>query len=214
MVTRRGFVSWLSSLAAIVGLGTRATRVSAASSEKSPQSNSLDPATIAALAAAVLPTELGADGFNRVGREFSQWIGAYRTGVELVHPYGSTELRNTGESPLNRWRGQLGALDEQARQRHQRPFSALSVVQRRDLVTAAIAADRPNRLPDPLDGSHVALALMAWYFATPDAINRCYNARIDRNQCRPLVNAARQPLPMADGRRATTDGRRETGDGR
>ena len=199
MVTRRGFVSWLSGLAATIGLGARARRASAASRAEPPQPTSIDPATIAALAAVVLPTELGTDGFNRVGREFTQWIGRYRAGVELVHPYGSTELRNTGESPLNRWRSHLATLDQQARQQHQRAFTALTVVQRRDLVTSAIAADRPNRLPDALDGSHVALALMAWYFATPDAINRCYNARIDRYQCRPLVNAPRLPLPMADG---------------
>ena len=29
-----------------------------------------------------------------------------------------------------------------------------------------------------------------------EATNLCYNAKIDRNQCRPLVNAPRQPLPI------------------
>jgi hypothetical protein len=200
MLSRRTFISWLSGVGAALGLGVLAKDGSAtpATPVLPGQSSSLDPAVVASLAAAVLPSELGESGFTRVGREFSEWIGAYRAGVELVHPYGSTQLRNTGESPLNLWRAHLAALDQQARQQHQRSFNALTVAQRRELVTAAISADRPNRLPDPLDGSHVALALMAWYFASPDAINRCYSARIDRNQCRPLVNAPRQPLPLSN----------------
>jgi hypothetical protein len=196
------FVSWLSAIAATLGVGARARTGSAAStSHFGQQSGSLDPVVVASLAAAVLPSELGDDGFGRVGREFSQWISGYRAGVEVVHPYGSAELRNTGESPLNRWRGQLSALDQQARQQHQRAFAALTLAQRRDLVTAAIAADRATRMPDPLGANHVALALLSWYFASPDATDRCYHAQISRNQCRPLVNASRQPLPLANGGR-------------
>jgi hypothetical protein len=63
-------------------------------------------------------------------------------------------------------------------------------------------------MPEPLDANHVALALVAWYFSTPDANDLCYQARIERNQCRPLINAPREPLPLArDGGRATRDGR-------
>jgi hypothetical protein len=206
MASRRTFLKWLSAIAGMFGLGVR-PRTGSAAPPVSPQSNSLDAAVVAGLASAVLPSELGDAGFARVGREFSQWIGGYRAGVEVVHPYGSTELRTTGESPLNRWRDQLAALDQQARQQHQRGFTALTAEQRRDLVNAALAGDRTNRLPEPLDANHVALALVAWYFASPDAINRCYNAQIDRNQCRPLVNAPRQPLPLRDGRRGMGNGR-------
>ena len=205
MLSRRSFLGWMSALGASLGIGIRPR--SASNVGVRAQSTSLDPAVVASLAAAVLPSELGEAGFTRVGREFSGWIGGYRVGAEVVHPYGSAELRKTGESPMNRWRGQLTTLDQQARQRHQRAFVDLNVAQRRDLVTAALAADRINRMPDPIGANHIALAVLSWYFSSPDATDRCYNARIGRNQCRPLVNAPRQPLPLAGNGNSSGIGR-------
>lgn len=209
MLSRRTFVSWLSGVGAALGFGARARVVDAKSrDEVAPeQGAALDSAMLSRIAEVVLPSELGPDGFDRVSRAFTAWAAGYKPGVELVHPYGSATLRDTGASPAGRWRGQLSALDRDARQNHQRGFTSLTRDQRRELVTAAISAERTNRMPDPLEAGHVALALVGWYFATPDAIDLCYRARIGRNQCRPLVNAPRQPLPLVDGRRATGDGR-------
>jgi hypothetical protein len=163
------------------------------------------------LAEVVLPSELGESGFGRVGRDFTQWVSGYRAGAELVHPYGSTELRTTGASPTGRWQAQLATLDRQARAQHQRGFAAIPLDQRRELVKAVMDAERPNRLPNPLDANHVAIALMAWFFTSPEANDLCYQSRIGRNQCRPLVNAPRQPLPLAGrGRSATGGGDRLT----
>lgn len=205
MVSRRTFLGWLSGLGAALGLAKRG-RFAYAAAETTQQTGALDPVSLTAVAAAVLPGELGNGGFARVAREFTQWIEGYRPGAEIVHPYGSADIRTTGPSPVGRWRSQLGALDQQARQQHRAAFSALTVAQRRALVTAAIDADRPTRLPDPIAANHVGLALVAWYFASPDAVDRCYNARIGRNQCRPLVNAPRQPLPLASNARAPQSG--------
>ena len=209
MLSRRTFVSWLSGLGAALGVGVRVRQVDAKPRlEAGPEQGApLDNAMLSRIGEVVLPGELGQDGLVRVSRAFSQWVADYRPGVELVHPYGSTTLRETGESPAGRWRAQLAALDREARQKHQRGFSALTRDQRRELVTTAIAAERTNRMPEPLDAGHVALALVAWYFATPEAVDLCYQSRIGRNQCRPLVNAPRQPLPLVDGRRGTGDGR-------
>jgi|SRR5688572_22931514 len=208
MLSRRTFVSWLSGVGAALGLGARA-RLAQASSPGSapPQSSSLDATMVTRIAEVVLPAELGADGFNRVSRGFTRWVAEYRPGVEVVHPYGSTNLRQTGESPATRWRAQLGALESEARAKHQRRFGALTREQRGELVTAALVAGRANRLPEPLDADHVALALLAWYLASPEANDLCYGKRIGRNQCRPLVNAPREPLPLLDGGRGTGDGR-------
>lgn len=202
MLSRRTFVSWLSGLGAAFGvIGRSRPGLAVEASATGPiQSNSLDAVLVARLGEVVLPTELGDAGVSRVAREFTQWIGGYRPGVEVVHPYGSSELRNTGESPAGRWRAQLATLEQESRQKHQRGFAALSIAQRRELVTAAISSERANRMPQPLDANHVALALVAWYFGSPDAIDRCYQAQIGRNQCRPLVNAPRQPLPLANRR--------------
>jgi hypothetical protein len=209
MLSRRRFVSWLSSLSAALGIGVRPRMGMGVASDGfgAGRSTTLDPATIARLAEVVLPSELGEAGFAQAGREFTRWIGGYREGVELVHPYGSADLRNTPPSPIGRWQSQLAALDREARQQHQRGFTALSIPQRRDLVTAAIADERVNRMPEPLAANHVALAVLAWYFASPDAVDRCYQSQINRNQCRPLVNAARRPLPLASPARRGDVGR-------
>jgi gluconate 2-dehydrogenase subunit 3-like protein len=201
MLSRRTFVSWLSGFGAALGIGVRARagEANAATITAPQQANTLDTATITRLAEAVLPGELGDAGFARTGRGFTQWIGGYRAGAELVHPYGSANIQRTGESPAGRWRTQLASLDRDARAKHQRSFAALTRDQRRELVVAALGSERINRLPDPLDANHVAIALVAWYFGQPEASNLCYRAKIDRNQCRPLVNAPRQPLPLARG---------------
>ena len=209
MLSRRTFVSWLSGIGAALGFGVRTRPATAiAPAGVSEQGTSLDAAVVRSIAEVVLPAELGNDGFARVSRAFATWAGGYRQGVELVHPYGSTQLRQTGESPVPRWRSQLIALDGDARVKHQRAFTALTRDQRREIITTIFAAERSNRLPDPLQANHVSLALLAWYFATPEASDLCYDAQIGRNQCRPLINAPRQPLPLANG------GRRGTGDGR
>lgn len=198
MLSRRTFVGWISSLGAALGFGVRAREVEAKVEAPAPeQASALDGGMVRGIAEVVLPAELGNDGFARVSRAFTQWVGAYRQGVELVHPYGSTQLRQTGESPAPRWKSQLTALDREAREKHQRGFAALTREQRRSQVMSAFASERATRLPDPAEANHVALALMAWFFASPDAVDLCYNARIGRNQCRPLVNASRQPLPLA-----------------
>jgi hypothetical protein len=199
--TRRTFVGWLSGLAAALGIGVRVRVLQAETPESNEQSGNLDAAIVRGVADAVLPSELGNDGMGTVSRAFTQWIGGYRPGVELVHPYGSTELRQTGASPIGRWRSQLAALDASAREKHRTAFPALTRDQRRDLVMSSLGDERLNRLPDPLQANHVAMALLAWYFATPDAVDLCYNAKIGRNQCRPLVHSARHPLPLKNGGR-------------
>ncbi|HEX6942644.1 MAG TPA: gluconate 2-dehydrogenase subunit 3 family protein [Gemmatimonadaceae bacterium] len=205
MLSRRTFVGWLSSVGAALGFGVRAREVEAKAEAAPEQDAPLNGAMVRGIAEVVLPAELGNDGFARVSRAFTQWAAAYRQGVELVHPYGSTQLRQTSESPAPRWKAQLTALDRDAREKHQRAFTALTREQRRALVMTAFASERANRLPDPVEANHVAMALMAWYFASADAADLCYNARIGRNQCRPLVNSPRQPLPLAgDGRPRTS----------
>lgn len=206
MTSRRTFVSWLSGLAAALGIGVRpGTASSRDVEEPTEQGATLDGAMMRGIAEVVLPGEIGNEGFSRVSRAFTLWIAAYRPGVELVHPYGSTQIRQTAESPAGRWRLQLAALDRAARERHRRAFTAVSKEQRRELVMSALSAERTNRMPDPLSANHVAMALLAWYFETPEANDLCYNAQIGRNQCRPLANAPRAPLPLVDGRRGTGD---------
>lgn len=204
MLSRRTFVSWLGGLGAAARLGLRPRDASAAHVEPGvpPQSATLDAVVVTRLGDVVLPGELGDAGIARVSRAFTQWVAAYRVGAELVHPYGSADIRRTPESPAARWRAQLADLERSARATYRRGFLALTREERRALVMQAIANERTNRMPDPLDANHVALALAAWFYSSSEANDLCYRARIGRNQCRPLVNAPRQPLPLAQAGRS------------
>jgi len=206
-LSRRSFVAWLGSVAAAIGFGARGRSLSATPTRTPPASDApqvpaLDAAVLAKLGDVVLPSELGADGVARVSRAFATWTANYRQDAELVHPYGSPNIRYTGESPAPRWREQLGALERAARERHNRAFTALTREQRDELVRAALATERLDRLPDPLGANHVAVALMAYYFGSAEATDLCYRVKIGKNQCRPLVHSAREPLPLATPRGA------------
>jgi hypothetical protein len=55
-------------------------------------------------------------------------------------------------------------------------------------------------MPSVAGANHVAIALAAFFFGSPEGVDLCYRAKIGKNQCRPLVNAAREPLPLAPAR--------------
>lgn len=201
LLSRRSFVSALSAAAAALGFGRRG-RTQPAPERRDrgdgAQGPILDAIIVAKVGEVVLPAELGPAGVVRVSRAFTAWVSGFQKGAELLHPYGSPTIRYTGESPAVRWRGQLEALERDARSRHARGFLAITREQRHDLVVTAVRADRTtDRMPDPLSANHVAIALLSWYFATPEATDLCYRAQIGKNQCRPLVNSSRQPLPLA-----------------
>jgi len=189
MLSRRSF---LSSLAAALPLAVLVRRAHAAAVIHLES----DPATLDALAAAVLPSELGRAGTTRVAREFRDWGTKYREDAELVHGYGTSRLRATGPTPLTRWTTQLDELEAQAQSKHQQRFRDLGVEQRADLVRAALAGQRLDRMPAVVDANHVAVALLAHFYDSPTATDLCYNAHIGKQTCRPLSAQARKPLPM------------------
>lgn len=152
---------------------------------------SLDPARLRALAAAVLPTELGAAGIERTVLAFERWLAGYREGAELLHGYGTGEIRVTGPSPALRWAAQLDALGPS--------FAALPVAERQPQVRSALGSGRFAGFP-PIDRApHLALGLLAFFYDSPDATDLCYEAAIGRNACRPLATSSRAPLPLARG---------------
>jgi hypothetical protein len=189
MLSRRSF---LTSVAATLPLTVFVRRAHAASLIHLES----DPTTLDALAAAVLPAELGHAGIANVARDFRDWGANYHENAELVHGYGTSRLRATGPTPLTRWTTQLDELEAQAQSTHQRRFRDLAVAQRADLVRAALQGQRLDRMPSAADANHVATALLAYFFDGSAAADLCYNARIGRQTCRPLSASSRKPLPM------------------
>jgi hypothetical protein len=68
------------------------------------------------------------------------------------------------------------------------------------LLDAAFTAAQVRNLPGRPDGKHVIADLMAHYFRSSDANDRCYNARIGRNTYRAIRVTTVRPAPLTGGR--------------
>jgi len=157
----------------------------------------LDPRLLRALGAAVLPGELGAPGLERTIVGFERWLAGYREGAELVHGYGTGELRRTGPSPALRWSTQLRELAAAAQRTHGARFDQVTLTQRQELVRAALAGQRLGGMPAIDRAPHLSLGLLAFFYDSPEASDLCYQARIGANGCRSLAESERRPLPLA-----------------
>jgi hypothetical protein len=144
--------------------------------------------TLRALAAVVLPAELGAAGIARTADAFVRWVRGYRAGAEMDHGYGNTRLRSKGSSPAPGYLRDLAAL---------RP-ALLSGDQdsRSQAVISALQQAKITELPRTPDGRHIAVDLMAFYFRSSDANDLCYRAAIGRDLCRGLENSEQAPPPL------------------
>jgi hypothetical protein len=148
-----------------------------------------------ALGTVVLPSELGAAGVARVVSAFQRWIAGYREHAEIVHGYGTSRIRYTGATPATRWASQLDALDASARAaKPGRTFADLSPAEREPLVRAALVGERIDRMPAVADANHIAVALLAFFYDSPEATDLCYEAQIAPQTCRPLSRSTQAPL--------------------
>ncbi len=160
----------------------------------------IDPALLRALATTILPSELGVDGVERAAGAFEKWVAGYRAGAELNHGYGSDRIRTTAADPSTRWALQLRTLDSDARRAHRGGFVSITGEQRRAIARAQLAEDGATALPGDIAGAgHVALALLASFYASPAATDLCYEAAIARNACRPLAAVTEPPVPLRRG---------------
>lgn len=160
----------------------------------------LDAVLLTALGEAVLPESLGAVSRARAVAAFVRWLSLYAPVSEEIHGYGDAEITYTPSDPAPGWNAQLAGLDLLSRRKHRRGFARLSVPLRRAVLSAQLGRSGGSRLPsDPLAAPHVAFALMAHWAASSDAVDRAYEARIAKGNCRVLGETARQPLPLARG---------------
>ena len=152
------------------------------------------PDTLNALGGAVLPSELGSALTAQVVAGFRRWIDGYRENAELNHGYGNSRLRFSGPTPATRWAKQLDDLDASARAAHGSSFASLTIAQRQELVRPLIAAERG--IPSNPDGAtHIALALLGFFYGSSLANDLCYEAAIGKNTCRPLSDSPKHPMP-------------------
>ena len=191
-LSRRAFLKTAGVAGAAVAAGG-----AAACARETRAERRLDAASVAALAAVVLPAELGAEGRARAVSGFQAWLAAYQPAAERTHGYGTGELSYVPAHPGPGWAAQIQALDLEAQQRFGKPFAQLDAAAQHDLLRRQLARERGDRLPEPADARHVAVGLLAWWVQTPEATNLCYGATINPYTCRPLADQGRQPTPLA-----------------
>lgn len=156
----------------------------------------LDPDLLRAVAPLVLPSELDDEGREQAVRGFEAWASAYDPVPELNHGYGSADIRYGPPDPVPGWAAQLRALDLEANRRHGQGFASLDRDLRAGLLRRQVT-DQGAALPGPLRARHVAVALMAHWFASPDATDRCYGVRISPRTCRGIEGAASEPEALS-----------------
>lgn len=193
MLSRRTFVAWVAGAVPVALVARRADALGS-------RWIAGEPEALRALAEAVLPSELGAAGAAKVAGDFVRWMDGYKEGAELDHGYGTSALRFMRASPRPRWAAQLEQLGTRHAALGTRPFVQASIEERRAIVRDELKNERTDRMPAVAAAPHVAMALLAFYYGSPDAADLCYRAQIGRQTCRPLAQQSRKPLPLAGGR--------------
>jgi hypothetical protein len=193
--------SFLKSAAALTTAAAIPVQPLAAAEERQPPPRALNATLLAALGDTVLPESLGTAARATAVREFNRWITEYSPVAEEMHGYGDAEITYTPADPAPGWNAQLEALDLLARRAKRRGFAALSIAARRDIVRRQLASVRGASLPsNPLNATHVAVALLSHWASSYAAHDLAYNSRIMRGECRGLAGVTRKPLPLVEGR--------------
>jgi hypothetical protein len=187
--------SFLKQAAATLVATSLASRPSAASQPAA--QGALDDRLLAALGDATLPESLGADGRAAAVDAFRRWVADYHPVAERAHGYGRAEITYTPPDPAPGWNAQLAALDLVARKQHGSGFAELPIETRRTILRTPLEG---ARLPaSPLAATHIAVALLAHWAGSRQAVDLAYNARIGVTSCRPLRDNPRRPLPVTSG---------------
>lgn len=150
-----------------------------------------------ALAEAVLPQSIGAEGRTQALARFMAWVRDYRADADGDHGYGHVGPRRLPPSPALKYPAQLDDLDRRAGG----AFATRPVAERQRAVTAAIEAANVRDFPNRPNGGHVATDLMAHYFNSPGANDLAYGRRIMRGACRDLDGSEQRPTALPTGGR-------------
>ena len=185
---RRTLLQWAAAVAAV--LPFERIRLLAQPRELTPQAIDL----LREIAPTVLPSALGAGRISAMVDQFAVWTRGYREGVPLAHGYGHPRLVRSGPTPVPAYLAQLAALESDARAAGGR-WAALDAERRRSILDAAFTKAGVRALPPRPTGQHVVADLMAFYFRSSEANDDCYNALINREECRPIQSTTMRPEP-------------------
>lgn len=157
----------------------------------------LDADTLHGVAEAVLPSDSGPDGVTGVVTEFAAWLEEFEPVAELDHGYISSEITYGPADPEPGWGAQLETLEQLAQRDHGSSFRELDVQVRQAILRPQIGDRRSVSLPPAIRAQHVAVAVMAFFYASPQAADLCYGFDIGDRTCRAI--AAASDVPPSEG---------------
>lgn len=160
---------------------------------------SLSAGMLRAVGRAVLPSDLDSAAVEGLVADFQAWVAGYEPVLELDHPYGGSDIRYGPPDPAPRWAAQLEALDVEAIKRHGAGFDELGQDDRRALIRRHLSRHPGDEIGAPLGAEHVAVALMSFFYASAEATDLCYGARIAALTCRGLEGVDEKPAPLGEG---------------
>jgi hypothetical protein len=151
--------------------------------------------TLRSIGDVALPaSELGKDGIAKVVAGFQTWLDGFEPVAELDHPYlSSSEIQYGPPDPRPRWQAQLEALELESQKKYGVGFAQIGIRERRQMLERGMRDDRLDRLGPVAEANHVAVALLAYFYATPEATDLCYDAAISRWGCQGLEAGVQKP---------------------
>jgi hypothetical protein len=144
--------------------------------------------TLEALAFVTLPASLGREGILAEAKRFETWVKDYRPGADTDHGYGHTRVVPLPASPAPLYLEQLEALKPD--------LTSGDTERARAAVIAAMEKAGIKDLTPYGRGRHIAADLMSHYFLSDSANDLCYEAAIQRHECRGLKNSHLAPPPL------------------
>lgn len=164
---------------------------------ESTTSGSLDRSTLEAMGRIVLPrSTLGEDGITRVVGDFLNWLDGFEPVAERDHSYDSIEVLYGPPDPAPLWKGQLEALTIEATKRFEAPYTQISETRQQEILERQLPRHLPEDMPYAGSATHVAIGLIAWFYATPEASDLALQAKIGRQSCRGLETGPDKPTTM------------------
>lgn len=157
----------------------------------------LDWSMLEALSRIVLPRNaLGDAGLTRAIGDFLTWLEGFEPVSERDHSYGSNEVFYGPPDPVPLWRVQLDALTIEATKRFAAPYTEISEDRQKEILVHQLPDQLPEDMPYAGAATHVAIGLIAWFYATPEANDLALQAKIGRQTCRGLQTGPDKPAAM------------------
>jgi len=158
---------------------------------------SLDRHTLDALGRIVLPrSALGDAGVARVIDDFLTWLDGFEPVSERDHPYDSAEIHYGPPDPAPLWNAQLEALDIEAGKRYSAAYAAIGEARQTEILKNQLPEHLPGDMPYAGEAAHVAIGVLAWFYATPEANDLALESKIGRYTCRGLESGVDKPEPL------------------